>query len=224
MPDEKVYHQEVIEDQPFPDQREFIDQPGVSEPKDIHTPSTIKGRKMPKRIIVNEVINEAFDTQSRRILGEFAFEESGALQFGRFVEGKNGDVRISQTGILGRDINGDTTFSIDATTGDATFKGTVAAGSIVTGYIAVGGSLDDIGAGGVTATYIGPEAVTTPKIKAGAVTAAKITVTTLEAVSDSMGEVNVGDAKVKIDGPNKRIIINDGTNDRILLGFQASGF
>ena len=29
---------------------------------------------------------------------------------------------------------------------------------------------------------------------------------------------------VKIDGKNRRIIINDGVDDRILIGFDAAGF
>ncbi len=36
--------------------------------------------------------------------------------------------------------------------------------------------------------------------------------------------LNVGDGKVKIDGANKRILINDGTNDRVLLGYLSGGF
>jgi hypothetical protein len=36
--------------------------------------------------------------------------------------------------------------------------------------------------------------------------------------------MNVGDGNVVIDGENKRIIINDGTNDRILIGYQENGF
>lgn len=38
------------------------------------------------------------------------------------------------------------------------------------------------------------------------------------------GKIIVGDNKIVIDGVNKRIIINDGTNDRVLLGYQAGGF
>lgn len=38
------------------------------------------------------------------------------------------------------------------------------------------------------------------------------------------GDIQIGVAGVKIDGANKRILINDGTNDRILIGYQASGF
>lgn len=38
------------------------------------------------------------------------------------------------------------------------------------------------------------------------------------------GDIQVGIGNVKIDGANKRILINDGTNDRILIGFQSGGF
>jgi len=29
---------------------------------------------------------------------------------------------------------------------------------------------------------------------------------------------------VRLDGPNNRIIINDGTHDRVLIGYQKNGF
>ena len=32
------------------------------------------------------------------------------------------------------------------------------------------------------------------------------------------------DSNVKIDGTNKKITINDGSNDRILIGYQSGGF
>lgn len=38
------------------------------------------------------------------------------------------------------------------------------------------------------------------------------------------GDFALGDTNIKIDGANKRIIINDGTNDRILIGYQSGGF
>lgn len=34
----------------------------------------------------------------------------------------------------------------------------------------------------------------------------------------------IGDGNVVVDGANKRIPINDGTNNRVLLGFQSGGF
>jgi hypothetical protein len=38
------------------------------------------------------------------------------------------------------------------------------------------------------------------------------------------GMVYVGNNNIIIDGENRRIIINDGTNDRVLIGFQQDGF
>ncbi len=39
------------------------------------------------------------------------------------------------------------------------------------------------------------------------------------------GDIRVGTgANVKIDGANNRIVINDGSNDRILMGYQSGGF
>lgn len=38
------------------------------------------------------------------------------------------------------------------------------------------------------------------------------------------GDFNLNDANVKIDGANKRILINDGANDRILIGYHSGGF
>lgn len=36
--------------------------------------------------------------------------------------------------------------------------------------------------------------------------------------------INLGSEYIKIDGKNRRIIINDGTYDRILIGYQKNGF
>ena len=38
------------------------------------------------------------------------------------------------------------------------------------------------------------------------------------------GLVVVGDNRIVIDGENKRIVINDGATDRVLIGFQSGGF
>jgi hypothetical protein len=38
------------------------------------------------------------------------------------------------------------------------------------------------------------------------------------------GSINLGVGNVVVDGTNKRILVNDGTNDRCLLGFQSGGF
>lgn len=38
------------------------------------------------------------------------------------------------------------------------------------------------------------------------------------------GDIEVGTGNVKIDGANKRILISDGTDDRILIGYDSGGF
>lgn len=47
---------------------------------------------------------------------------------------------------------------------------------------------------------------------------------TIQGESLLAGLIAVGNNNVIIDGENKRIIINDGTNDRILIGYQKNGF
>jgi len=47
---------------------------------------------------------------------------------------------------------------------------------------------------------------------------------TIQAETFISGAVIVGDNNVVIDGENKNIIVNDGDNDRILIGYQQGGF
>lgn len=37
-------------------------------------------------------------------------------------------------------------------------------------------------------------------------------------------QITIGGTNVTIDGVNKRIIVNDGTNDRVVMGYLAGGF
>lgn len=39
-----------------------------------------------------------------------------------------------------------------------------------------------------------------------------------------VGQSNSGGGYIRIDSANKRIIINDGINDRVLIGYQSGGF
>ena len=43
-------------------------------------------------------------------------------------------------------------------------------------------------------------------------------------VIGSEGIIYLGSKQIKLDGRNKRIVISDGVNDRILIGYQANGF
>lgn len=88
--------------------------------------------------------------------------------------------------------------------------------------------------------WLGADRFTTAPFRvtmAGALTATSATITGYATdsefanalVKDSTtqilsGKIIVGDNKITIDGVNKRIIINDGTYDRILIGFQTGGF
>jgi len=81
----------------------------------------------------------------------------------------------------------------------------------------------------------GKDCKITPIIAAGLtitnLTAASISGNQLDVIAAKTGTLDVdeyitlgADANVKIDGVNKRILINDGTNDRILIGYQSGGF
>lgn len=63
-------------------------------------------------------------------------------------------------------------------------------------------------------------AVTTTKVQF--VTADKIAAGTVQ-VAMNLG-TNIGSAYILLDGANNRIIINDGTTDRILMGYDSGGF
>ena len=112
---------------------------------------------------------------------------------------------------------------------------TIAAGLVVSDITA-----DQITAGTITVTEIADATITGGKIASttitggniatSTITADKLSVTQLDAVAANTGTltvdetISVGNANVKIDGVNKRIIINDGTNDRVLIGYQSGGF
>lgn len=144
MIDEKIYTPEVITDQPFPVEDAAVSQ-AVSEPSSngTYSPATIQPKPIPVKRIAHELFAESLNTKNRRILAEFQFTESGALQIGKYENGVSGDLRITPNGITARDMTGATTFAIDATTGDASFKGTITAGSVIAADI----SADQISAG-----------------------------------------------------------------------------
>ena len=138
-----VHEPEVIQDQPFPgieDDTNGSYSGGASDSQRVseHSPREIPERNFPSQVIANQIISDSFDSQSRRILSEYQFGLSGALQIGKYEENVSGDVRISPTGIIGRNLLGETTFTLDAQTGDATFRGTIAAGSVIAGSTEVG--------------------------------------------------------------------------------------
>lgn len=136
--DEKVYTPAVIADSPFPDSEPIdinVTQEGSG---DNYSAEKINNTPLPLKRIAQETIGQALNTKSRKILAEFEFELHGAIQIGKYEDGVSGDVKISPNGIVARDSAGLTTFALDGTTGSAVFKGSVQAGSIITGLVQLG--------------------------------------------------------------------------------------
>jgi hypothetical protein len=145
LSDNKIYLPESIADNPLPVAGSILipaesATQAVAKEDTVYTPGAEVERQFPEIVIARETISTSIDTQTKRILGSYEFGALGAIQVGTYVNGVSGDLRITPSGITGRNINGVTTFSIDATTGDATFMGTLAAGTILAGALNVGGA------------------------------------------------------------------------------------
>jgi len=134
-----VLKPEVIEEVAFPELEQTTTvNTGGSGTAETLVPNAEEGKSFPPASIARTVIADSFDTQSRRILSDYTFGEYGSISVGKYENGVSGDVKISPSGIVARNKNGENTFTLDATTGDATFKGTLASGSLITGnYFAV---------------------------------------------------------------------------------------
>lgn len=170
MAEKELYEPEVIQDNPFPGETAPVLSSAQSNSDGSYTPTTTKEKTFPKKRSAIELLSTALNTKSRKILQEFELQQFGGLKIGDFMQGLSGDIRITPNGITARDLAGLTTFSLDGTDGSAAFRGSVQAGSVIT------------------------------------------------------GAVTVGDNAVIIDGEDRTIIVNDGTNDRVLIGRQEGGF
>ena len=64
------------------------------------------------------------------------------------------------------------------------------------------------------------------QFEAGVISTAKIKNITADKISAGtiVVALNLGAGNITLDGANKRIIVNDGTNDRVLIGYQSGGF
>jgi len=131
---DEILRPRVVESAPFPDELESSGVGSVTQTSGGNSiPNTTKDQRFPRKFIAQEMIGPALNTKSRKILAEFDFEEKGALQIGKFVNGDSGDIKISPNGIVARDNTGATTFALDGTTGSAVFKGTLNAGTLIGG-------------------------------------------------------------------------------------------
>ena len=190
--DLKTYYPQVIQDAPFPEEQgEGI--AASAADGGVLSPTTIKEKSFPKRVIARETISSSLNTLSRKILGAFEFVQQGALQIGKYLSGVSGDIRLTPDGITARNKDGDTTFAIDGATGDATFLGTIQAGSVIADsvladFIQVGGAADDVNSG--TTTIDGGK-LTTGTVTADYVVASiSITSPTISGGSIAIGSAN----------------------------------
>jgi len=139
MADDKIYTPEEITESPFPQEvADVIPVESDVSSKDTHSPATIKGAGFPQRVIAQETISQALNTKSKKILQEFQFTESGAMQIGKFLQAISGDIRISPEGLIARNKEGNVTIAIDGETGDVTLQGTLQSGSVITGNLIIG--------------------------------------------------------------------------------------
>jgi hypothetical protein len=128
----------------------------------------------------------AFSTASNTILGAFTFGVSGALQIGTYQAGVTGDIRISPTGILARDKNNATTFSLDATTGVG-----VLAGLVVGTNVGLGTAQDSAGVTTIVGNTVTTAFVNALNVNAATVSASiSITSPTISGGSISIGSSN----------------------------------
>ena len=139
---EKVYSPEIIEENPFPNETSEAIGYSSSKPAsgDVYSPAVAKTNTVRKQRIATQLLSRALNTNSKKVLQEFELEESGGFKIGNYKAGETGEVSITPNGMTAKDTAGVLTFVLNALTGSATFKGTVQAGSIVSGLITVGNS------------------------------------------------------------------------------------
>lgn len=140
----KLYKPEEIQDTPFPQQdTSNLTANQSAGSGGVYGATTTQEQSFPLKRTATEVLSGVLNTQTHKILGEFTFTPSGAIQIGDYTQGVSGDVRISPNGITARNQLGSETFALDGDTGDATFAGRIQTGSIVSGLALLGdGSIE----------------------------------------------------------------------------------
>lgn len=193
---EKVYKPQTITDQPFIGPVEPSNKPNSTSTT--FYPATVQNTPFPRPSVASKVISSNLNTQSRKILGAFSFGRVGAIQIGSYQSGASGDIRISPNGIVGRNSSGSTTFSIDGTTGNATFMGTLAAGSIIASSVTVDWAqitnveVENADIVSLNADKITAGTLSADRIGAASITASKLSVSTLSAITANIGAITSG--------------------------------
>jgi hypothetical protein len=136
--EDKVYEPEVIVENPFPNQESPVIPQTTKPPEGTYNPTTTKEKSFPTRKIATELLSTALNTRSKKILQEFELTQSGGFKIGNFEEGVSGEITITPNGIVTKDKAGIVTIAIYGDDGSGVFKGSIQAGSIITGLISVG--------------------------------------------------------------------------------------
>lgn len=136
----KVYSPTIIAEASFPteDSALVTQNADASNSGQVYQSKETPEQSFPTLKIATELLSSAINTRSKKILQTFEFTQSGALQIGKYENGVSGDLKLSPAGIVARNSSGITTFAIDGDTGDAFFLGTLQAGTLVGGAVAVG--------------------------------------------------------------------------------------
>lgn len=137
-----TYRPNTIQEVPFPEVSQSVGQTAAAssgtEGSKTFQPSETAPLSFPTQTIASTVIADSLNTQNRRILADYTFGEYGSLKVGKYENGVSGELSISPNGISATNKDGDNTLTIDGTTGDATFKGTIAANSLIAGKTDIG--------------------------------------------------------------------------------------
>lgn len=135
-----IYQPQTIPDQPFPVDNSSTVNPSTTTGQSTTqlSPQTVPERTFPQQVIAVQTIGDSIDTQSKRIKGSYQFDKMGAIQIGEYENGVSGQILISPSGIVATNKNNQNTFTLDGSTGNATFLGTVQAGSVIAGAVNVG--------------------------------------------------------------------------------------
>jgi hypothetical protein len=100
------------------------------------------------------------------------------------------------------------------------WDGNMVASSItISGYVATGGALADIGAGNITETYIGSNAISASKIQANAITASKIQAGAIDGITitGSLVRTSSGNDRVQLNESTNALEVYSGGNKRVVL-------
>lgn len=244
MDDVKYYYPDTIEQQQLNSEAvESIDPTGSTSNKTAGSFSTYNADSIPQskmitKKIAQELVNDSLNTISRQVLGEYQFSETGAIAIGKYKPGVSGQIKISPSGIVGINSSGETTFAIDGQTGNATFKGTISAGSVISASISAGnitGQIVNAQILSVDFAKITSVSIGTAQIANGAITNAKIANATIESakiVSIDANKINVGTltgftiigGTIKTSsGSGQRVVIN-GTDNQIEFYDSSNNF